>query len=295
MTSRHLPILLAAVVCGAALSAQAPRPKPKPVPAEPAKPAPAAREPAQKPAAAATLLVVADIAATISIDGKSVGQLQEGETRQVAIGRGQHFVRADAGEDRWETVVEVKDATQLVLRTQVGDVRRARLDAARKADEAARAAEAEKTKREEAARKARMTPEGAAREIAAGGLERMGGLERLQTITTMVMNGRKGDASYANYYERPNRVRTNIESRYSDGKPMLLANGYDGTRTWSWSLGGGFDEVTVLVDAALRKSFSQTFPFILESVVGANGPSVRKADAASVEIVTSDTSWRLTI
>jgi hypothetical protein len=293
----HHRISLVAAMClllTAGTPAQTPKPKPKPIPAEPAKPAAPAREPARQPAATATLLIVVDVAATISIDGKTVGQLDARETRQLPVGKGQHLVAAEAGEDRWETVVDVKEPTQLLVRVQLADVRRTRLDAARAADETARTAEAEKAKREEAARKARMTPEGAAHEMIAAVVERMGGLEKIRAINTVVMTATQSDPKFTTIYQRPNRFRTTIESHYADGTSMRLARGYDGSRGWQWNDRKGMQAGDLETADFDRRSVSQVFPILLETILN-NGLTVRKLDASTIDVVQAEVTYRLLI
>ena len=91
----------------------------------------------------------------VRVDFEEVGRPQAGDGLRVEVGIGQHVVEAETldGLDRWETVVEVEDATQLVVTVKLAGVRAAREAEvrAREAEATARAEEARRRRREAAA------------------------------------------------------------------------------------------------------------------------------------------------
>jgi len=107
----RLLVLIAALLMGAGpVAQQLPPPRPKP---KPTAPAPAERK--ERPQA--TLLITADMAATISVDAKEIGAFAQDEVRTIPVGVGQHLVRAVAGDLKWEHVVTVDKVGQMVVRT----------------------------------------------------------------------------------------------------------------------------------------------------------------------------------
>ena len=115
---------------------QMPPPRPKPSAAEPAKPRPRPVEKEKAPEA--TLVITADMAATLSVDANEIGSFAQHEVRSIRVGLGQHLVRAVAGDLMWEQVVTADKAVQMVVRTGLLEVK-----AQREKAQAAQAAQRE--------------------------------------------------------------------------------------------------------------------------------------------------------
>jgi tetratricopeptide (TPR) repeat protein len=96
------------VLVATPVDAQAPKPKPKPD-----DPAPVARE--RSAPLPATLLVVVDAPATVSVDGKEIGSVTPGAPRVVPIRLGEHLVGARSGDAHVESVVDVKSGAQRIV------------------------------------------------------------------------------------------------------------------------------------------------------------------------------------
>src|SRR4051812_22361899 len=90
-------------------------PRPKPVPSAP-DPAPR-RAPA--PASSAVLLITADEACTIFVDGEKIADLRTDEVRRIPVSLGQHLVRAAGASREWRQIVDVTAARQYVLVTEL--------------------------------------------------------------------------------------------------------------------------------------------------------------------------------
>jgi hypothetical protein len=115
-------------------------------------PKPAEEKKTSPPAAA--LLIRADAASRITVDGKETFELKAGESRVVGVSLGEHLVAAEAigSADRWEQVVTVERAGQQMVPVRLDEA----IEKRRAAEAAQRAAEEEATRQrmeEEKARK----------------------------------------------------------------------------------------------------------------------------------------------
>jgi hypothetical protein len=89
-----------------------------------------------KPRAAATLLVMCDLACNWKLDGKAQGHIDTGGAAKAMVELGQHAVVA-VSEDGLDTVdrdIEIKTVGQTIFRVELQEVRDSRLKAQQKAD-----------------------------------------------------------------------------------------------------------------------------------------------------------------
>jgi tetratricopeptide (TPR) repeat protein len=104
-------------------------------------------KPKSKPKpSSATILVVCDLDCTWRLDGEAMGNLAAGSSKKVAVSLGQHLLDAFImyGPDKAEREIEIKTATQTIVRLELQPIRDARL----KSEQATR----EKAAQEQAAR-----------------------------------------------------------------------------------------------------------------------------------------------
>jgi hypothetical protein len=93
-------------------------------------------KPKAKPAAAATLLVMCDLACNWKLDGETKGRIDAGESAKAKVELGQHALVAvtDDGLDKVEKDIEIKTAGQTIFRVELRPVRNDRIQAQQDAD-----------------------------------------------------------------------------------------------------------------------------------------------------------------
>src|SRR5829696_3087243 len=107
MTARGLrwAVVLFAIITVSALEAQSPKPKPKPAER------PAAPRPREIPTG--TLLLSADQACTLNVDGRDIGSVKANEVRRLVLPPGEHLVQAQIADSVvWSGTVEVRAGSQ---------------------------------------------------------------------------------------------------------------------------------------------------------------------------------------
>jgi TPR repeat protein len=89
-----------------------------------------------KPRAAATLLVMCDLACNWKLDGEAKGHMDAGRSAKAKVELGQHILAAvtDDGLDKVEKDIEIKTAGQTIFRVVLQPVRNDRLQAQQDAD-----------------------------------------------------------------------------------------------------------------------------------------------------------------
>ncbi|MEO8500078.1 MAG: FHA domain-containing protein [Vicinamibacteria bacterium] len=90
-----------------------PTPRPTPTPESTPTPTPV---PTRRPTG--SLLVTTDVAAWVSIDGRTVAQLKAADLRRFEIAPGEHIVRFQIGDTKTESVVRVRVNEQTVVKHQ---------------------------------------------------------------------------------------------------------------------------------------------------------------------------------
>ena len=107
-------LILFAETAGAHFRQQMPPPRPKPAPTPQPRLAPA--RPADP---GAVLLLTADDACELFVDGEKVADLKRDEVRKVPVSLGQHLVRAVNPTAEWRSIIEIKEKRQYVLVTEL--------------------------------------------------------------------------------------------------------------------------------------------------------------------------------
>jgi superkiller protein 3 len=105
----------------------APPPKPKP-PAEGSSPSSSTSK--HSSSLPATIVIRADTPCKVAVDGESRGTLQTGQARKVDVKLGEHLVEADSleGGFHWEQTFTLKEAGQIIVKTDLLNVKQAAQD-----------------------------------------------------------------------------------------------------------------------------------------------------------------------
>jgi hypothetical protein len=156
-----LPLLLLFLIPFIMTAAQdVPPPKPKPSSSAPEAPG------KSSPKLPGTLVVRADIACRLIVDGRDRGTLRAYQLKELDVKLGDHLVEADSleGADHWEKLVEINTSGQLIVTTDILGIKRAREELMRMQAEKA-ATDKRRREEEEAAEKTRRAVEENARLI----------------------------------------------------------------------------------------------------------------------------------